>query len=157
MGLTSMFVRNTDQISGIVRPIPDGASADEPLGQLLRDLLWSDPTDSDTILGIHESARGNGIALFGPDRVKEFCQANDLDVIIRSHQVVEAGYEFFAGQQLITVFSATDYCGQHKNDGAILEIDRDLVITPKTVRCRTSRWAVSRDSSPPRGFVHPGN
>lgn len=49
------------------------------------------------------------------------------------------------------MFSATDYCGQHKNDGAILEIDRDLVITPKLVsNNKTSQWAVSRNSSPPR-------
>jgi len=49
------------------------------------------------------------------------------------------------------VFSATDYCGKYKNDGAILEIDRDFVITPKLVKDgKTSRWSMPRDSSPPR-------
>lgn len=68
--------------------------------------------------------------------------------------MVSHGYEFFANQRLITVFSATDYCGQHKNDGAILEIDRDLVITPKLVKDdKSSRWSMPRDSSPPRTRV----
>lgn len=171
----------TDQLQTLSRPIYDGQSNEEPLGQLLRDILWSDPTASDTITGLHDSPRGTGIALFGPDRVKAFCRRNDIDIVVRSHQVVDAGYEFFAGKyreekgrvllssmhlisilmgtkpcamtgkQLITVFSATDYCGQHKNDGAILEIDRDLVITPKLVsNNKTSQWAMSRNSSPPR-------
>ena len=140
-----------EQLQSLHRPIYDGHTAEEPLGQLLRDVLWSDPTASDTVTGLQDSPRGAGIALFGPDRVASFCQSNDLDVVVRSHQVVNNGYEFFANKRLITVFSATDYCGQHKNDGAILEIDRDLVITPKLVKDdKSSRWAMPRDSSPPR-------
>jgi diadenosine tetraphosphatase ApaH/serine/threonine PP2A family protein phosphatase len=138
----------------------NGDSEDEAVGQLLRDVLWSDPTPSDRVLGIHGrsvtwlpkpnplsasldmyervcgcgvccSPRGARIATFGPDVVHEFCRRNDIDVIIRSHEVVDAGYEFFCNKQLITVFSATGYCRQNQNDGAILEIDRDLVIHPK--------------------------
>lgn len=36
------------------RPLRDGLSEEEPLGQLLRDVLWSDPTDSDQVLGVHD-------------------------------------------------------------------------------------------------------
>ena len=32
-------------------------------------------------------------------------------MIIRAHECVMDGFERFAGGQLITVFSATDYCG----------------------------------------------
>jgi hypothetical protein len=35
---------------------------------------------------------------------------------------------------LITVFSATNYCGRVGNDGSVLEVDKDLVITPKIVK-----------------------
>jgi len=39
---------------------------------------------------------------------------------------VEDGYEFFAGRNLVTIFSAPNYCGEFDNDAAILEIDENL-------------------------------
>ena len=32
-------------------------------------------------------------------------------------ECVEDGYQWFAGGRCITVFSATNYCGAHSNDG----------------------------------------
>ncbi len=32
-------------------------------------------------------------------------------------QVVEEGYEFFAKRQLVTIFSAPNYCGEFENAG----------------------------------------
>jgi serine/threonine-protein phosphatase PP1 catalytic subunit len=49
--------------------------------------------------------------VFGPEIVSKFLQSKDLDLICRAHQVVEEGYEFFAKKQLITIFSAPNYCG----------------------------------------------
>ena len=43
------------------------------------------------------------------------------------------GFERFASGQLITVFSATDYCARHKNAGAILVIKKKLEIVPKLI------------------------
>ena len=76
---------------------------------LLCDLLWSDP-DKD-ITGWSENDRGVSFT-FGPDVVSRFLQKHDMDLICRAHQVVEDGYEFFAKRQLVTLFSAPNYCGQ---------------------------------------------
>lgn len=38
------------------------------------------------------------------------CSPEDMDLVCRAHQVVEDGYEFFAKRQLITLFSAPNYC-----------------------------------------------
>lgn len=46
-----------------------------------------------------------------PDRVMEFCNNNDLQLIIRAHECVMDGFERFAQGHLITLFSATNYCG----------------------------------------------
>lgn len=46
-----------------------------------------------------------------PDRVMEFCNANDVQLIIRAHECVMDGFERFAQGHLITLFSATNYCG----------------------------------------------
>jgi len=48
-----------------------------------------------------------------PDRVTEFCKKNKLQLIIRAHECVMDGFERFAQGQLITLFSATNYCGKH--------------------------------------------
>ena len=62
------------------------------------------------------------IVKFGPDRVENFLKHNNLSLIVRAHECVMDGFERFAKGQLITVFSATDYCGRHKNAGAMLVI-----------------------------------
>jgi hypothetical protein len=36
--------------------------------------------------GVHQSARGAGIAEFGPDLTAHFCARNQIDLIVRSHQ-----------------------------------------------------------------------
>jgi serine/threonine-protein phosphatase PP1 catalytic subunit len=65
--------------------------------------------------------------VFGSEVVSSFLQNNDLDLIVRAHQVVEDGYEFFAGRQLVTIFSAPNYCGEFDNAAAILTIDETLL------------------------------
>lgn len=47
-----------------------------------------------------------------PDRVTDFCKKNKLQLIIRAHECVMDGFERFAQGQLITLFSATNYCGK---------------------------------------------
>ena len=42
-------------------------------------------------------------------------------------QVVEDGYEFFAKRQLVTLFSAPNYCGEFDNAGAMMSVDESLM------------------------------
>jgi serine/threonine-protein phosphatase PP1 catalytic subunit len=86
--------------------------------------LWSDP-DKD-ITGWSENDRGVSFT-FGPDVVSRFLQKHDLDLICRAHQVVEDGYEFFAKRQLVTLFSAPNYCGEFDNAGAMMSVDETLM------------------------------
>lgn len=44
-----------------------------------------------------------------------------------SLQVVEDGYEFFAKRQLVTLFSAPNYCGEFDNAGAMMSVDETLM------------------------------
>lgn len=52
---------------------------------------------------------------FSKRAVHEACNTFGLDVIVRGHQVVMDGYEFFADRKLVTVFSAPNYCGEFNN------------------------------------------
>jgi len=51
--------------------------------------------------------------------VGKFLQKHEFDLICRAHQVVEDGYEFFAKRQLVTLFSAPNYCGEFDNAGEL--------------------------------------
>jgi hypothetical protein len=62
---------------------------------------------------------------YGPDRVEKFVADNNLKLIVRAHECVQGGYEYFAGGLLVTVFSASNYCNLFENDGAMLVLVRD--------------------------------
>ncbi|XP_051113268.1 serine/threonine-protein phosphatase BSL3-like [Andrographis paniculata] len=121
-------INHLEQIESIQRPI-----AMEAGSIILMDLLWSDPTENDSVEGLRPNARGPGLVTFGPDRVMEFCNNNDLQLIVRAHECVMDGFERFAQGHLITLFSATNYCGTANNAGAILVLGRDLVVVPKLI------------------------
>ena len=117
-GGLSPDLHQLSQISRIMRP------TDVPDQGLLCDLLWSDP-DKD-VKGWGENDRGVSYT-FGADVVTSFLDKHDLDLVCRAHQVVEDGYEFFAKRQLVTVFSAPNYCGEFDNAGAMMSVDDTLM------------------------------
>ncbi|KAE9460550.1 hypothetical protein C3L33_07550, partial [Rhododendron williamsianum] len=121
-------IHSVEQIEKLERPITMDAGS-----IILMDLLWSDPTENDSVEGLRPNARGPGLVTFGPDRVTDFCKKNKLQLIIRAHECVMDGFERFAQGQLITLFSATNYCGTANNAGAILVVGRGLVIVPKLI------------------------
>ena len=59
--------------------------------------------------------------------MEDVLNTHDLDLICRAHQVVEDGYEFFAQRQLVTLFSAPNYCGEFDNAGAMMSVDDTLM------------------------------
>ncbi len=144
--------RSLDQIRQIKRPWTEEEFSDEDR-QLFRDILWSDPTDGEEEEGLFPNPeRGEHIYKYGPDVVRDFCKNNKLRMIVRAHQVVMNGFELFAGGHLITIFSATKYCDSVLNDGAYLEVNPELEITPKTIKCVVKkRWPLqNRPATPPR-------
>jgi protein phosphatase len=138
-------INTVEQIEKLERPITMDVGS-----IILMDLLWSDPTENDSVEGLRPNARGPGLVTFGPDRVTEFCKRNKLQLIIRAHECVMDGFERFAHGQLITLFSATNYCGTANNAGAILVVGRGLVVVPKLIHPLPPP-VNSPESSPERG------
>jgi len=124
-GGLSPELKNMDQIRRLVRP------TDVPDTGLICDLLWADP-DKDT-QGWQENDRGVSWT-FGSDIVTSFLREQEMDLVARAHQVVEDGYEFFAKRQLITLFSAPNYCGEFDNAGAMMTIDDSLMCSFKVLK-----------------------
>ena len=79
-----------------------------------------------------------------------------MDLICRAHQVVEDGYEFFAKRQLVTLFSAPNYCGEFDNAGAMMSVDETLmcsfqILKPADKQKRFySGPGASRPQTPPK-------
>ncbi|OHT07586.1 Serine/threonine-protein phosphatase alpha-1 isoform [Tritrichomonas foetus] len=73
---------------------------------------------------------------FGLRPLKEFLANNKFQMIIRSHDIVEEGYEFpFDGDEsILTLSSIPSYKGKEEKNGCILEMDNTLKIMFKTVR-----------------------
>ncbi|CAJ0571618.1 unnamed protein product, partial [Mesorhabditis spiculigera] len=118
-GGISEELQDFNQLEKIERPcdIPD-------LG-IIADLTWADPEP--TIQGYEESPRG-AARIFGAQALKTFCQTHGIDLVVRAHQVVQDGYEFFADRHLVTIFSAPYYCGQFDNAACVLSVSKDLVL-----------------------------
>ncbi|KAK4341880.1 hypothetical protein RND71_037696 [Anisodus tanguticus] len=87
------------------------------------DLLWSDPED--IVDGWGLSPRGAGF-LFGGSVVTSFNHSNNIDYICRAHQLVMEGYKWMFNNQIVTVWSAPNYCYRCGNVAAILELDENL-------------------------------
>ena len=97
--------------------------------EIFEHLLWSDPRPSGVYTepchGFRPSARGAGVE-FGPDVTMQFCRQNTVALIIRSHECVEEGYEVLHDGRLITIFSASRYCGRQQNKGAFITVTNAL-------------------------------
>lgn len=136
-GGIGQILRSIEDIEAYPKPITVTHDQD-PNQQMIVDLLWSDPTESDREMGCKPNTfrdtMGKGtIVKFGNDRLQRFLTDNRLGMIIRSHECAMEGFERTTAGDLITLFSATDYCGKFKNPGAILLIRRNMEIVPKLI------------------------
>ncbi|WPH04472.1 Hypothetical protein R9X50_00736300 [Acrodontium crateriforme] len=116
-GGLSPEIRTLDQIRVVAR------AQEIPHEGAFCDLVWSDPEDVDTWA---VSPRGAGW-LFGDKVSTEFNHVNGLQLIARAHQLVNEGYKYhFSSQDVVTVWSAPNYCYRCGNVASIMTLGQDL-------------------------------
>ena len=95
---------------------------------LIADILWSDPVDNEnghlTDDFTHNKQRGCSYT-FGYTAIKKFLKRNKLLSCIRAHEVQFDGFKMHNWSdrkmpEVITIFSAPNYCDSYKNTGAII-------------------------------------
>ena len=116
----------------------------------IADLMWSDPEpDKDgfylsqrcpasrarvCLRGTHSSCMlhtyRNAGYTFGVDVVDMFLRTNNLQHILRAHQLCMEGYQVLWDDKLSTVWSAPNYCYRCGNVASVLEISEVRAVLP---------------------------
>jgi diadenosine tetraphosphatase ApaH/serine/threonine PP2A family protein phosphatase len=112
------------------------------------DLVWSDP---DQRPGWGISPRGAGYT-FGVDVTKHFNHTNGLDLIARAHQLVMEGYQWDHDNNIVTIFSAPNYCYRCGNQAAIMEVNEHMHYS-LCVRARLRARAGGKESDAQRALT----
>ncbi|OHT08527.1 protein phsophatase-2A [Tritrichomonas foetus] len=89
------------------------------LNKSINDALWSDPDES--IRYFEKSSRGSGHK-FGMDALEQFLLNSNLKTLVRGHQCVSEGVKFQFDNKMVTVFSASNYCGVSGNKSGVLKV-----------------------------------
>ena len=91
----------------------------EQCRRVVAPLLWSDPQ---TAHGSSVNQKRGAGSKYGPDVAAEFLSREGLRMMIRSHECVPDGYAWPYGAKqhhVLTLFSASNYCGRNLNKGAV--------------------------------------
>jgi serine/threonine-protein phosphatase 2A catalytic subunit len=108
------------------------------------DLLWSDPDDRAgwgisprgerglcaplaplALTASTASTAGAGYT-FGQDVSEVWNRRNGLQLVARAHQLVMEGYNWSHEKNVVTIFSAPNYCYRCGNQAAIMEVDEHM-------------------------------
>ncbi|KAF8382255.1 hypothetical protein PRIPAC_71397 [Pristionchus pacificus] len=117
-GGISPLLNSLDDIRNIPKPMMDPNS-----NQLACDLMWADP-----MIGLkgHRPNMIRGVSIhFGEDLLDEVMKRCDLRLVVRGHQMMMNGFNFFHDKKLVTVFTAASYYPDRPNHGAVMHINKD--------------------------------
>ena len=97
---------------------------------IIKQLLWNDPKEY--IENYGSSIRGIGIYTYGEDLVLDFLKTNNLQKIIRAHEVFPEGFRYFFDEKLLSLFSSEEYYTYVQGKVAILKENGEIkIISPK--------------------------
>ena len=83
----------------------------------------------------------------------EFLHKRDLDLVCRAHREVDGGQMSFAKTQLVTLFSASSYCGE-RDKGATMSVGETLMCSLQILQpAEKKRSSAPRPEIPSRAMI----
>ncbi|XP_034564886.1 serine/threonine-protein phosphatase with EF-hands 2-like isoform X2 [Notolabrus celidotus] len=104
--------------------LDETTDTDEHRWKQVVDMLWSDPMPQSGC--IPNEVRGRG-CYWGPDVTEEVLRRHNLQLLIRSHECKQEGFEFCHNGRVLTIFSASNYYEVGSNRGAYIRMGADLI------------------------------
>jgi len=118
-------VKTLEDIMSIKKPY---SVYDNPV---VLDLLWSTPEELKYDYLANNLTTNMRKRYFNENLVGEFMKNNKIDYIIRSHEVLEHGFEKLYDGKVVSIYSALNYCGIYTNSAGIISINKSSKIQPK--------------------------
>eukprot|EP01084_Bolivina_argentea_P167158 290171_1 len=102
-----------------------------PVDGIMCDLVWSIPNEDDPQWAI--SPKGAGFC-YGQNIVQQFCEKNNIDLIIRSSCFVgiDIAYRYLFNRKLLHIFSAPNFAYRCGNKGSVAILGKDSNVECKT-------------------------
>lgn len=100
--------------------------------EIILDLLWSSPIEyvaNDNYLGDNHTKELRK-KFFDENLISEFLEKNNLSYLIRSHSILESGFEKLYNDKVFSIFSSSNYC-EETNSAGIIMISKSSKIQPK--------------------------
>ncbi|GMS80853.1 hypothetical protein PENTCL1PPCAC_3028, partial [Pristionchus entomophagus] len=98
------------------------------------DLLWADPTNDSC--DFRFNANRCTSVIFGDLAIKDFCKKLGISMIVRAHEAVQEGHLIQQGAQLVTLFSAPNYCGNDGNSASVMHVSPNFKLSFTTLKPR---------------------
>ncbi|EGR31094.1 ser thr protein phosphatase family protein, putative [Ichthyophthirius multifiliis] len=135
-------IKNIEEIEQIPRPLEIFQDPKTYQHKIALDLLWSDPVLDDFQQeniqnDVHDVFGFQNVIRFGNQRIQNFLNDNNLAFIVRSNECVLKGYQK-QSNNIITIFSNTNYAGVYQNNASILYVGKQRKIQPKVIQCNVN-------------------
>jgi len=115
--------------------------------KVVADILWAQPSTQKENYSYNNISSKYRKLSFTQEVFNKFLQENKLNLVVRTKDYCSTGFERIFNNKLITVFSATNYCGTEGNDGSIMYVKRNLEVLFKLMTGEevNNTWSKNKD------------
>ena len=150
-------IKSLEDISNIPRPTQIYQDPENVTQLHILDLLYSefdeDEDDLYNINSLRDKNKKGFIVNYGKKILDEFCEKNNINLIIATHKFIKDGFCTYCDDKLLNIFSCTNYMDTGNNVGAMVIIgkktkNKNANIMPKLIGVNEKNGQFRKGKSP---------